>query len=275
MTNPIRPLLRRQQAAIMGILNVTPDSFSDGGRYNQLDVAVTQAMRLIDDGADILDIGGESTRPGADPVSLQQELDRVLPVIERLSSQSNIPISIDTNKPEVMCAAVKAGASMINDVNGLRATGAIEAVVDAGVPVCIMHMLGAPKTMQQAPCYEDVVGDVIGFLQAQINACQIKGFALEDIIVDPGIGFGKTLNHNLELLKNVEHIKQHLSCEVLIGVSRKSMIDLILNRDVNDRVFGSVGLAVQSVINGAKLVRVHDVRETADAIRCVEAVHYN
>jgi len=164
---------------------------------------------------------------------------------------------------------------MINDVNGLRTKGAIEAVIEAQVPVCIMHMLGAPKTMQQAPSYNHVVDDVLTFLQTQINACKTQGIAQGDIIVDPGIGFGKTLQHNLVLLKNVERFKQDLSCEVLIGVSRKSMIDMILQRDVSERVSGSVGLAVQSVINGAKIVRVHDVKETADAIRCVEAVLHN
>jgi len=174
-----------------------------------------------------------------------------------------------------MPAAVNAGASRVNDVNGLRAEGSIDVVAQQQVPVCIMHMLGAPKTMQKAPSYENVVDEVIHFLDAQISACEDKGVNREDIIIDPGIGFGKTLQHNLALLKNIDDFKQRLSCEVLIGVSRKSVIDMILKRDVNERLAGSIGLAVQSVINGAKIVRVHDVRETADAIRCIEAVQNN
>ena len=186
-----------------------------------------------------------------------------------------VPISIDTYKPQVMQAAVDAGASMINDVNGLRAEGATKVAGDTGVPVCIMHMLGAPKTMQQSPSYDNVVDEVIAFLQAQINVCSEHGIDESDIVVDPGIGFGKSLSHNLLLLKNVEKIKQTLACHVLIGVSRKSMIDLILGRPVEQRVSASVGLAVQSVINGAKIVRVHDVQQSYDAIRSVEAVIYN
>ena len=275
MDNKIRPLLRRKEAAIMGIINATPDSFSDGGLFNQMDLAVKHALTLIEQGADILDIGGESTRPGADKVSLQEELDRVIPLIEKLNGETNVPISIDTYKPQVMQAAVDAGASMINDVNGLRAEGAAKTAGNAGVPVCIMHMLGAPKTMQQSPRYGNVVDEVVAFLQAQINVCSEHGIDESDIVVDPGIGFGKSLSHNLLLLKSVEKIKQTLACHVLIGVSRKSMIDLILGRPVEQRVSASVGLAVQSVINGAKIVRVHDVQQSYDAIRSVEAVLYN
>ena len=272
MDNKIRPLLRRKEAAIMGIINATPDSFSDGGLFNQMDLAVEHALKLLEQGADILDVGGESTRPGADKVSLQQELDRVIPLIEKLSGETSAPISIDTYKPQVMQAAVDAGASMINDINGLRADGAIKVAANTGVPVCIMHMLGAPKTMQQSPHYENVVDEVLAFLQDQIGLCLEHGIDASDIVVDPGIGFGKSLSHNLLLLKNVEKIKQALACHVLIGVSRKSMIDLILGRPVEQRVSASVGLAVQAVLNGAKIVRVHDVRETFDAIRAVEAV---
>ena len=275
MDNKIRPLLRRKEAAIMGIINATPDSFSDGGLFNQMDLAVKHALTLVEQGADILDVGGESTRPGADKVSLQEELDRVIPLIEKLNDETNVPISIDTYKPQVMQAAVDAGASMINDVNGLRAEGATKVAGDTGVPVCIMHMLGAPKTMQQSPSYDNVVDEVIAFLQAQINVCSEHGIDESDIVVDPGIGFGKSLSHNLLLLKNVEKIKQTFACHVLIGVSRKSMIDLILGRPVEQRVSASVGLAVQSVINGAKIVRVHDVQQSYDAIRSVEAVLYN
>ena len=272
MDNKVRPLLQRKSAAIMGIINATPDSFSDGGRFLKTDSALKHALQLVEQGADILDIGGESTRPGADKVPVQQELDRVLPIIERLTSETDTPISIDTYKPVVMNAAVSVGASMINDVNGLRSKDAIAAVADADVPVCIMHMLGAPKTMQTAPQYDHVIDEVTSFLSTQIQACKEQGIALDDIVIDPGIGFGKTLAHNLTLLNKLDQLKQRLSCHVLIGVSRKSMIDLILDRKVNERVSASVGLAVQAVMNGAKIVRVHDVQETHDAIRSVEAV---
>ena len=272
MDNKVRPLLQRKSAAIMGIINATPDSFSDGGRFLKTDSALKHALQLVEQGADILDIGGESTRPGADKVPVQQELDRVLPIIERLTSETDTPISIDTYKPVVMNAAVSVGASMINDVNGLRSKDAIATVADADVPVCIMHMLGAPKTMQTAPQYDHVIDDVTSFLSTQIQACKEQGIALDDIVIDPGIGFGKTLAHNLTLLNKLDQLKQRLSCHVLIGVSRKSMIDLILDRKVNERVSASVGLAVQAVMNGAKIVRVHDVQETHDAIRSVEAV---
>ena len=272
MDNKVRLLLQRKSAAIMGIINATPDSFSDGGRFLKTDSALKHALQLVEQGADILDIGGESTRPGADKVPVQQELDRVLPIIERLTSETDTPISIDTYKPVVMNAAVSVGASMINDVNGLRGKDAIATVADADVPVCIMHMLGAPKTMQTAPQYDHVIDEVTSFLSTQIQACKEQGIALDDIVIDPGIGFGKTLAHNLTLLNKLDQLKQRLSCHVLIGVSRKSMIDLILDRKVNERVSASVGLAVQAVMNGAKIVRVHDVQETHDAIRSVEAV---
>jgi len=272
MENRIRPLLQRKQAAIMGIINTTPDSFSDGGRFVKPDAALKHALNLVEQGADILDIGGESTRPGAEIVSLQQELDRVLPIIEKLSAETDIPISIDSYKPDVMRAAIDAGASMVNDVNGLRADGAISVVSSANVPVCIMHKLGQPKTMQQAPQYSNVVDEVVDFLQRQIDACLAKSIELDDIVVDPGIGFGKTLQHNLALLNGVEYLRDKLSCNVLIGVSRKSMIDMILNRELSQRVSASVGLAVQAVINGAKIIRVHDVRQTYDAVRSIEAV---
>ena len=272
MENRIRPLLQRKQAAIMGIINTTPDSFSDGGRFVKPDAALKHALNLVEQVADILDIGGESTRPGAEVVSLQQELDRVLPIIEKLSAETDSPISIDTYKPVVMRAAIDAGASMVNDVNGLRADGAINVVSNANVPVCIMHKLGQPKTMQQAPQYSNVVDEVVDFLQRQIDACLAKSIELDDIVVDPGIGFGKTLQHNLALLNGVEYLRDKLSCNVLIGVSRKSMIDMILNRELSQRVSASVGLAVQAVINGTKIIRVHDVRQTYDAVRSIEAV---
>jgi len=248
MQNKLRPLLRRQSAAIMGIVNTTPDSFSDGGQFSSTDSALRYCLELVAQGADILDIGGESTRPGAEQVPLQQD---------------------DTYKPKVMQAAVAAGASMINDINGLREQGAIEVVAKMNVPVCIMHMLGAPKTMQDEPRYDNVIDDVTRFLSTQINACQLQGIALEDIVVDPGIGFGKSLEHNLKLLNSISQIRENLSCEVLIGVSRKSMIDKMLGRQVDQRLAASIGLAVQSVLNGAKIIRVHDVRQSFDAIRSV------
>ncbi|MEM7359503.1 MAG: dihydropteroate synthase [Pseudomonadota bacterium] len=256
----------------MGIVNTTPDSFSDGGRFLNTDAAVSHALEMVEQGADILDIGGESTRPGAAEVSQQEELDRVIPVIERICKETSTPISIDTYKPEVMSAALAAGASMINDVNGLQAEGAIAVAAQAQVPVCIMHMQNNPRTMQEAPRYENVVDEVFDFLQHRIAQCAEHGLARELIITDPGIGFGKTLAHNLALLKAVPRLKDKLGCEVLIGVSRKSMIDMLLQREVDQRLAASVGLAVQAALNGAKILRVHDVAETHDAVRAVEAV---
>ena len=256
----------------MGIINTTPDSFSDGGQFLSADFAVKHGLKLVAEGADILDIGGESTRPGAEPVSLQEELDRVIPVIEQLVVQTPTPISIDTYKPEVMLAAIEAGASMINDVNALRSDGALEVAKQTKVPVCLMHMLGAPKNMQKQPVYDNVVADVTAFLNQQIEQCELIGIAKEDLIVDPGIGFGKTVAHNLSLLNAVSELYDKTGCAVLIGVSRKSMINSVLGREVNDRLPASVGLAVQARLNGAKILRVHDVRATYDAVRMVEAV---
>jgi len=270
--NLVRPLLRRKSAAIMGIINTTPDSFSDGGKYDSLDNAVRHGLTMSQEGADILDIGGESTRPGAEVVGVQEELDRVLPVIEKLVSCTDTPISIDTYKPEVMQAAVQAGAQMVNDVYGLRADNALSVVAQLSVPVCIMHMQGRPKTMQAEPSYTDVVSEVVGFCNQQVESSLEAGIARSDLLFDPGIGFGKTLAHNLLLLKNIDKIRSLTECEILIGVSKKSFIQKKLGREVADRVPASLGLAVQSVLSGAKIVRVHDVRATYDAIRMVEAV---
>ncbi len=256
----------------MGVVNVTPDSFSDGGRFSNADTAVSHALDLLDQGADILDIGGESTRPGAEKVALDQELERVIPVIEALVKCTDTPISIDTFKPDVMRAAISAGASMINDVNGLRAAGAVELVSEIKVPVCIMHMQGQPESMQVSPSYKSVVNDVEEFFKERLKTVSNAGIPRTDVILDPGIGFGKTLQHNLQLLNNVPRLKEATGCEVLIGVSRKSLIDKLLGRAVDQRLSASLGLAVQSVLNGAKIVRVHDVRETYDAVRAVEAV---
>lgn len=259
----------------MGVINTTPDSFSDGGDFINPDVAVRHALKLVEQGADILDIGGESTRPGAPKVSLQEELDRVIPVIERLVDNTDKPISIDTYKPEVMRAAIIAGASMVNDVNGLKSQGAIEIVAEFSVPACIMHMQGKPADMQSNPSYRSVVEEVNQFFEERIRACIKAGIDKDDIILDPGIGFGKTLQHNLQLLNNTSEIKRQHACEILVGVSRKSLIEKLLGRPLEQRLAGSLGLAVQAVLNGAKIVRVHDVRETYDAVRMAEAVCFS
>jgi dihydropteroate synthase len=256
----------------MGVINATPDSFSDGGSFIDAEAALLHGLAIAEQGADILDIGGESTRPGAVKVSLQEELDRVIPVIELLSQSSNVPISIDTYKAEVMRAAIQAGASMVNDVNGLQGHGTIDVVAEYQLPVCLMHMQGTPKNMQDAPNYQSVVDEVNGFFDNRVKACSDAGIDVTDIILDPGIGFGKTLRHNFQLLNNIDQIRQRHGCEVLIGVSRKSLIDNFLGRSVSQRLPASLGLAVQAVLNGAKIVRVHDVRETYDAVRMVEAV---
>jgi dihydropteroate synthase len=256
----------------MGIVNVTPDSFSDGGQFTEPESALRHALLLVEQGADILDIGGESTRPGARKVSEQQELDRVLPVIELISRETGTLISIDTHKPVVMREAVQAGASMINDINGLRTEGAIEAAVQCAVPVCIMHMQGKPENMQAAPTYSNVTIEVQRFFNERVMLCLSKGLCESDLILDPGIGFGKTLEHNLALLNALPTFLQKFAGHLLIGVSRKSMIDKLLGRHVGERLPASLALAVQAVLNGAKIVRVHDVRETYDAIKSVEAV---
>jgi len=271
-TKSIRHLLSSSPAAIMGVINATPDSFSDGGLFSDTGKAVDHALMMVEQGADILDIGGESTRPGAEKGGLQEELDRVIPVIESLKLATDTPVSIDTYKPEVMRLAVRAGASMINDINGLRAQGAIHAVMEAKVPVCIMHMQGTPDTMQTSPEYDDVVMQVHSFFNEQVSACLSVGIEERDIILDPGIGFGKSLHHNLALLNSLNSLRGDLACEILIGVSRKSLIYNLLGRAVDERLSASLGLAVQAVLNGAKIVRVHDVRATFDAVRAIEAV---
>jgi dihydropteroate synthase len=256
----------------MGIINVTPDSFSDGGCFVHVDIALQHGLALAGDGADILDVGGESTRPGAAEVSVQEELDRVIPIIEILAKETSTPVSIDSYKPQVIRAAVAAGAAMINDVNALRAEGALQAAAQTQVPICLMHMQSQPKTMQQSPQYKNVVADVIEFLSQRIDACTEAGISIDRLIADPGIGFGKTMQHNLALLNAVPEMRAKLGCELLIGVSRKSMIDALLKRPIDQRLYASLGLAVQATLNGAKIVRVHDVRATYDAVRCVEAV---
>lgn len=255
----------------MGVINVTPDSFSDGGRFNSLNAALKHAESLVEQGADILDIGGESTRPGAAEVLVQQEIDRVIPIIEKIKQEFDTPISIDTSKHEVMSAAVAVGVDMINDVTALSDSNARKVVADSGLPVCLMHMQGKPRMMQQNPTYKHVVSDVKTYLQSIASLCEQENIDRKNIILDPGIGFGKTLEHNLELLAALPEICA-FGYPVLIGVSRKSMIDHLLQREVDERLAASLGLAVQAVLNGADIIRVHDVRETYDAIRAVEAV---
>jgi dihydropteroate synthase len=250
---------------VMGIVNVTADSFSDGGRFLGADAAVDHGKRLRDEGADIVDIGGESTRPGAAPVALDDELRRVLPVIEALS-RAGVRVSVDTMKPEVMRAAIAAGAVMVNDVNAFRAPGAIEAVAPAQVAVCVMHMQGTPATMQAAPRYDDVVGEVAGYLRDRAGALQDAGIDRDRIVIDPGFGFGKTLEHNVALFRALPALAS-MGYALLAGLSRKKSIGDITGRPVAERVAGSVAAALLAVQNGANFVRVHDVKETVDAMK--------
>jgi dihydropteroate synthase len=254
----------------MGIVNVTPDSFSDGGRHLLRDAAIAHARQLIAEGADILDIGGESTRPGAQPVSIQQELDRVIPVIEGLRGVA-VPLSIDTCKPEVMRAALAAGVSMVNDINALQDSDALAAVAASDAAVCLMHKQGQPQTMQNEPHYADVLSEVMDFLRDRVIAVEAAGVARNRIMIDPGFGFGKTLEHNLVLLRNL-HKFSELGMPVLAGLSRKSMLGKITGRDVNDRLAASVAATLLAVQRGANIVRVHDVQATFDALKMWSAV---
>ena len=263
--------LKLDTPKIMAIVNVTPDSFSDGGKLSTTQHAIEFALKQVELGADMLDIGGESTRPNANEVSVQEELARVIPVIEGLRGKITIPISIDTSKPEVMRAAVAAGAGFINDVYALRQEGALEAAAELNVPVCIMHMLGKPKTMQKEVHYEDVLVQVRQFLTERIFACEMAGITKKNIIIDPGFGFGKHLEHNLKLLANLDYFKQ-LGVPVLAGVSRKSMIGLMTGRELESRMVGSVAAAMLAIQNGASIIRVHDVAETKDALAVLSAV---
>jgi dihydropteroate synthase len=256
---------------VMGVLNVTPDSFSDGGRFVAAEAALAQARRMIGEGAAIVDVGGESTRPGAAPASLDEELSRVVPVIEALRRDSPVFISVDTSKPEVMRAAVKAGADIINDVRALNEPGALAAAAELRAGVCLMHMRGEPRTMQAAPRYDNVVKEVREFLAGRIAACVKSGIGHERLTVDPGFGFGKAAGHNLELLKQL-HLLGDLGVPVLVGMSRKSLLARITGREVGDRTAGSVALAAIAVLNGARIVRAHDVAATVDAIRVAAAV---
>lgn len=256
---------------VMGILNLTPDSFSDGGRWLERDAAVEHALAMQEAGADIIDVGGESTRPGAQTITVQQELDRVLPVIETLAPQLSVPLSIDTGKPEVMRAAVAAGAGMINDVYALRQDGALQAAVEIGVPVCLMHMLGNPRVMQNDPVYHDVAGEVAAFLLERAALCESNGIARENIVLDPGFGFGKTLEQNITLFRAIPDIAA-MGYPLLVGVSRKSMLGQLTGRQTGDRVAASVAAAVLAAQMGAAIVRVHDVGETRDALEVATAL---
>jgi dihydropteroate synthase len=257
---------------VMGILNLTPDSFSDGGRFVDPDVALKHAFEMVEHGAAIIDVGGESTRPGAQLVSLDEELERVIPIVERLAQAIPVPISVDTNKPQVMREAVAAGAGMINDIMALQEPGALEAAAEVAVPVCLMHMQGKPRTMQQAPRYGNVVEEVKTFLRQRLDAGEAAGILRHNMIIDPGFGFGKTFEHNLTLLKELQ-VLHDLTVPVLVGISRKSMIGAIIgDKPVNERLVGSVAAAVVAAMAGAAILRVHDVRETVDAIKVVSAV---
>lgn len=256
---------------VMGIVNVTPDSFSDGGQFSQTNLAIEHALKLAEEGADILDIGGESTRPYAAPVSLQQELDRVIPVIEALIGQINIPVSIDTYKPQVMQAAINAGVSMVNDVRALQEDGALEFVAKSKVGVCLMHMQGTPQTMQIAPRYDDVVSDVKAFLAARLQASINAGIVANRIVLDPGFGFGKTTEHNIALIQQLESFAT-LGQPLLIGLSRKSVLGQITGKDVDARLYASIAASVLSVMKGARILRVHDVKATVEALKVVSAI---
>ncbi|OIR02848.1 dihydropteroate synthase [mine drainage metagenome] len=256
---------------VMGIVNVTPDSFSDGGKFHDTGRAVQHALQLIEDGADILDIGGESTRPGATPVSLEDELARVIPVIQALSKVTSVPLSIDTYKSEVMHAAIAAGADIVNDVRALQEDGALEIVANSNVGVCLMHMQGMPQTMQLAPHYADVVKEVGSFLMSRLHAALAQGISKERILLDPGFGFGKTTAHNIALIQHLDQLVA-LGQPLLVGLSRKAVLGKLVGGDEQQRLHAGLAASVISVIKGAKIVRVHDVKATVDALKVVSAV---
>lgn len=265
-------LFAEDRPYLMGILNVTPDSFSDGGLFINKDPAIRHVQQMIAEGADIIDVGGESTRPGATAVSVDEECQRVIPVIKAIREVTDIPVSIDTGKAEVMQESIFAGASMINDVNALRAENAVNVAAKLDVPVCLMHMQGEPRSMQHSPSYENVVQEVKDFISQRVEVCLDAGIKRENIIIDPGFGFGKTLEHNLSLFKHLDEFKS-LNLPLLVGVSRKSMIGAVLdNAPADKRLYGSVALATLATWLGAKILRVHDVKATADALKLCHAV---
>lgn len=259
------------QPQVMGILNVTPDSFSDGGKFNRLDDALRQAKNMIDAGVAIIDIGGESTRPGAPDVELDQELQRVIPVIEAIRRESDVWISVDTSKAEVMRQAVEAGADIINDVRALQEPGALQVAAESGLPICLMHMQGQPRTMQANPHYDDLLKDVGEFLVQRIAECESAGISRDKLILDPGFGFGKTLEHNYQMLANLEQFHQ-FGLPILAGMSRKSMIFKLLNKAPAECVSASVSCATIAAMKGAQIIRVHDFEQTLDAMKVVSMV---
>ncbi|PQQ42600.1 dihydropteroate synthase [Photorhabdus luminescens] len=263
-------VLNLSRPQIMGILNVTPDSFSDGGVHNTLDMALRHAEKMINEGAAIIDIGGESTRPGADEVSEQEEVERVVPVVEALAQRFNIWISVDTSKALVMSESAKAGTHLINDIRALQEPGALESAAKSGLPVCLMHMKGQPRTMQDAPHYENLLSEVKQFFTEQIERCVMAGIAKDKLVLDPGFGFGKNLTHNYQLLAHLNQFHQ-FGLPVLAGMSRKSMIGQLLHVPPQERVVGSVACAVIAAMQGAQIIRVHDVKETVQAMQIVEA----
>lgn len=264
-----RQALDLTRPVVMGVLNVTPDSFSDGGRFAQRDDAVVHGIRLAEEGAQIIDVGGESTRPGAEPVGVEEEIRRVVPVIEQLRKRIDAVISIDTSKPEVMRAAADAGAGLINDIRALSESNAVQTALTTGCAVCLMHMQGEPRNMQLAPHYVDVVGEVKAFLRERVDACLIAGIPADRIVIDPGFGFGKTLEHNLQLLRHLADFGNEFP--ILAGLSRKSTVGALTGRPQGERTHGSVALAVIAALNGARILRVHDVAATVDAMKIVTA----
>ena len=272
-----RYLLDLSTPRIMGVLNTTPDSFSDGGavhgRDGHLDMSrvLRRVEAMVEEGADIIDVGGESTRPGAASVTVAEELQRVVPVVEVITARFDVPVSVDTSTPEVMTAAAEAGASLINDVRALRRPGALQAAAETGLPVCLMHMSGEPDSMQQRPEYEDVVREVKDFLAERVATCEAAGIGRDKLLLDPGFGFGKTLQHNLDLFRGLGELQQ-LGMPLLVGVSRKSMIGALLDKPVEQRMVGSVAMAMLAAQQGVSIVRVHDVSATADALKIMTAI---
>ena len=257
---------------VMGILNITPDSFSDGGRYNNRDAALAHVEQMLAAGATLIDIGGESTRPGAALVGVQEEVDRVVPMVEAIKARFDVVVSIDTSTPEVIRGSAAVGAGLINDIRALCRPGAMQAAVDSRLAVCLMHMQGEPQSMQQAPVYNSVLAQVNSFLEARVQACLEAGIERSKLVLDPGFGFGKTLQHNLELFAHMEALRP-LDLPILVGVSRKSMIGQALDRPVDQRLHGGLALAALAVAKGARIIRVHDVAETADVVRMIDAVN--
>ncbi len=265
------PVINLNQVQVMGILNVTPDSFSDGGKFSSFDKALKQVELMIENGVDIIDIGGESTRPGAVDVSEKDEISRVIPLLKVIKSRFDIAVSIDTSKAKVMSEAILHGADMINDVRALQNEGCLDVVAQSDICICLMHMQGMPRTMQEKPHYKDIIDDVLAFFEQRVESCENKGIKKERLILDPGFGFGKTLKHNYQMLSDFAQFKR-LNLPLLAGISRKSMIGNLLNRDIKQRLSGSLTAAIVAVQQGASIIRVHDVAESVDALKVLRAV---